>query len=230
MSTENESVNKKDTGIPKCFQYLQSEEAVILDNKKTRLTYLQGETLFKQGAFAPYVLYIVDGLVKVYLQTGHEKQVNLRLAKSDDFLAFSSVFHENVYAYSAVALRDTEICMIDKSALKQLLLKNPDFAMQITSRNFGYENHLLEIIKNISYKQMRGKLASSLVYLSSDIFHHENVFQYLSRQDIADFSSITTESAIKFLKEFEKEDLIKVNGRNITILNTKGLHEISQRG
>lgn len=230
MSTGNESGIKNNPGIPGCFQYLKSDETEILNDKKTRLTYLQAETLFKQGAFAPYVLYIVNGLVKVYLQTGYEKQINLRLSKTDDFLAFSSVFGENVYTYSTVALRDTEICMIDKSALKQLLLKNPDFAMQITSRNYSYENHLLEIIKNMSYKQMRGKLASTLLYLSSEEFSEENVFQYLTRKDLADFSSITTESAIKFIKEFEKEGLLNVDGRNIAVLNKNAMNEISMRG
>ena len=36
-----------------------------LAGQKTRLTYLKGETLFKQGAFAPFVLYVVKGLVKI---------------------------------------------------------------------------------------------------------------------------------------------------------------------
>jgi CRP/FNR family transcriptional regulator, polysaccharide utilization system transcription regulator len=98
--------------------------------------------------------------------------------------------------------------MIEKESLKDILLRNPQFALEVTSRNYRNEKHLLEIIKNLSYKQMRGKLASTLLYLSQDDYQKEDVFEYLSRQDIADFASISTESAIRYLKEFEKENVI----------------------
>ena len=214
----------------KCFHELYEHEFDSIHDKKRQLTYLQGENLFKQGAFAPYVMYVIDGLVKVYLQTGYDKQINLRIAKKGDFLAFSSVFGENIYQYSALALRDSTICMIDKTALSELLLANPDFAMQITSTNIHNENHLYQIIKNVSYKQMRGKLASALIYLSSNKLKDESVFKYLSRQEIADFASISTESAIKFLKEFEKEAILKLENKNIQIIDKAKLEEIERKG
>lgn len=216
--------------ISQCFQVLSQDELEFISGKKTQLTYLQGENLFKQGAFAPYVLLIIEGLVRVYLQTGLDKQINIRLAKSGDFLAFSSVFDDNIYNYSAIALKNSKVCMIDKTGLKQLLLKNPEFAMRITSKNCSNEGHLLEIIKNTSYKQMRGKLASALLYLSGKEFIEQNVFQYLSRQDIADFASISTESTIKFLKEFEKEGILKLRGKDIKISKKDQLQDIGKRG
>ncbi len=108
--------NKKDIIIKNqpCFLELSSEELDILNEKKTQVHYQQGETIFKQGAFAPYVLFVVKGLVKIFLQTGYEKQINLRLANAGEYMAFSSIFDKNVYTYSASALKDTTICMIDK--------------------------------------------------------------------------------------------------------------------
>ncbi len=199
-----------------------------LARNKTRITYLKGETLFKQGAFAPYIIFVVRGLVKVYLQTGFDKQMNISLAKTGDFLAFSSIFGEIIHTYSAQALKDSEICMIEKESLKEVLLKNPRFALEVTSKNYRNEAHLLELIKNISYKQMRGKLASGLLYLSQEEFLKENIFEYLTRQDIADFASISTESAIKFLKEFEKEKLIALKGRSIAITDRSKLGQVSK--
>jgi CRP-like cAMP-binding protein len=213
-----------------CFQSLFPDELDFLDNKKIQLSYMKGENLFKQGAFSPYVMHVVEGIILIYLQTGFDKQINIRLAKTGDFLAFSSLFGENIYTYSAIALKHSRICMIDKTALNKLLLKNPDFAMRITSRNYRNEAHLLEIIKTISFKQMRGKLASTLLYLSGDDFSDEDIFSYLTRQDIADFASISAESAIKFLKEFEKEAILKLKGKDILIVEKEKLEEIAKRG
>lgn len=192
--------------------------------------YLKGETLFKQGAFAPYILYIIEGLVKVFIQTGGTKQINVNLAKTGDFLSFSSMFGSDHYLYSATALRETRVCMIEKLALKQVMLLNPQFALQITSRNNVVESQLVEIIKNLSYKQMRGKLASALCYLSSGEFLYENIFENLSRQDIADFAGITPESAVKYLKEFERDGMIQLHGKNIIISNRESLAWIARTG
>lgn len=211
-------------------EQLIAENLNIGDRQKAKITYLRGEQIFKQGAFAPYIIYVVSGLVKVYLQTGYEKQINITLAKAGDFLAFASVFGESVHTYSAQALKESEICMIEKESLRAALLNNPEFALQITSRNYRIESLLLETIKNLSYKQMRGKLASSLLYLSQEEFAGENVFEYLTRQDLADFASVSAESAIKFLKEFEKEGIVNLNGKNIQLIDTAKLEQISKNG
>ena len=209
---------------------LVEKELDFLQNKKKQLVYSKDENIFKQGAFAPNVIYVQSGLVKVYLQTSQNKKVNISVAKAGDFLALSSVFGEDVYTYSSLALKDTQVCMIDKERLKELLYKNNDFAMRITSNNYKNEKHLLRIIKNISYKQMRGKMASALIYLSQKEFLAEDIFHFLTRQDIADFAPVSTESAIKFLKEFEKDTLLKLSGKDIEILNHEELLAIAKSG
>lgn len=215
---------------PDCFHLISRQEFETLHRKQTQLTYEKGENVFKQGAFAPHVLFIQSGLVKVYLQTGIRKHLNLWIARRGDFLAFSTIFGADSYPYSAVALRDSELLMIEKESLKGLLRTNPEFALRITSKNYGTEQHLLDIVHNLSYKQMRGKLASSLLYLSSEVFLKEDIFSYLSRQDIADFASISVENVVRFLKEFEQEGILKLEGKNIGIADRQKLSAISNTG
>lgn len=213
-----------------CFRDLSPSELEQINKGKTELTYLAGENIFKQGAFSTHLLLITDGLAKVYLQTGRDKQLNLQLAQRGDFLGFASLFGETLHTTSAVALTDTAVCMIDKEQMRNLLLHNAQFAMRITSRNYRNERQLLTIIANMTYKQMRGKLTSTLLYLSGDNFSDLNVFQYLSRQDLASFASVATESAIKLLKEFERDGIITLEGKTITIHNRAALEKIERLG
>jgi len=215
---------------PDCFQLISRKDLEALSENRTQITYLKGETIFKQGAFAPHVLFIQSGLIKVYLQTGRNKVQNLWVSKSGDFLAFSSLFGERTYSYSAVAIKDAELLMIDKESLRKLLQTNPEFGFRITSKNFNSEKHLMELVASLSYKQMRGKLATALLYLGSDILQNEQLFTYLTRQDIADFASISVESVIKFLKEFEKEGILSLAGKDIVITRPESLSEISATG
>lgn len=216
--------------ISDCFQNLTKEDMSFLNEKKIQVSYLKRETIFKQGAFAPHVLFVNKGLAIVYLQVGNSKQINIHLARKGDYLAFSSVFNKKTYQYSAVALTDSTFCMIEKDALKEVISRNSDFALQLISHNNMNESRYLDIITNLSYKQMRGKLASAILYLSSEQFKEDNIFQFLSRQDIADFASITVESTVKFLKEFEKDGLIMLEGKDILIKDEKGLKELDLKG
>jgi len=215
---------------PDCFQLISRDELESLSGKRIQVSYLKGETIFKQGAFAPHVLFIQTGLVKVYLQTGPRKIQNLWISKSGDFLAFSSLFGKAVYPYSAMALEDSVLLMIDKESLGRLLQTNPQFGFRITSRNFSSENHLMEIITSLSAKQMRGKLAATLLYLDAVLPENEQVFSCLTRQDIADFASISVESVIRFLKEFQKDGLLVLKGRAITLSDPERLRLISDTG
>ena len=213
-----------------CFQELVPEELEYLKAEKKQIAYQRGETICKQGAFAPYVLYVVDGLVKVYIELSRNRQKAIRLLKTGDFIAFQAVFGESAYQYTASAVKDSTICMINKDALKKMLFENKDFAFRLVARNYLSENHLLETIKDTIQKQMPGKLASALLYLSSPQFGNESVFPYLTRKDLADFAGITTESTVKILKEFEQDGLIKTDGKDIEIVKKERLEDVSLHG
>ena len=215
--------------ISACFHNLPQEEIDYLAAYKTPVIFVRGETIFKQGAFAPHVLFVIKGNVIIYRQIG-KKRINIRLAKLGDYISLSSIFNNNTYQYSAVSLHDSIICMIDKEALRRVIMRNPDFAWQIISQNDLIENRYLDIINNISYKQMRGKLASAILYLADDEFKNDDIFQYLTRQDLADFASITVESTVKFLKEFENDSIISLEGKDILIKDIHRLEEISTKG
>lgn len=184
----------------------------------------------KQGAFAPYVMYVYEGLIKVYLETGLGKNINLRIIKCGEFVSFQSVLNQSVYNYSAQAITDARICLIDKEGLKKMLKQDIEVAWRIISDNCKSESKLYDIIKNIATKQMPGKLASALLYLSDEQLGYGEVFKHLSRKDVAEFATISLESTVKLLKEFEQEKIIELTGKNIVIKDKNQLKDISLRG
>lgn len=217
-------------GLFSCFKDLPPEDIAVFNNKKTQVRYLKGEIVVKQGAFADNVFFVNEGLVRKYIQLGADKQKNIRLVKTGNFMAIFTIFGETVYPYSAMALKESTVCMIEKQVMIDILTRNPKFAIEVMSKNYKKEHRYIEIIHDLTYKQMRGKVASALLYLSSDDFVNENVFQLLTRQDIADFASVTIESSIKFIKEFEKERIIEFDNKKIIISDKKALEKISKIG
>lgn len=211
-----------------CFNSLTEDELAFIQKSTRSLFFKKGETICKQGSFAPYVIFLSRGLAKIYMELTREKQISTHLAKSGDFISFSSIFNNDEYNTSAAALVDADVCMIEKDAIISLLKSNSDFAYRIIARNWQEGNRLFSIINNLSFKQMAGKLAGTLIYF--DDFAYDNLFDNLSRREIAEFANISIESTVKLLKDFSAEGIIKLDGKTVLIKNRKALEDIARKG
>jgi CRP/FNR family transcriptional regulator len=213
-----------------CFQVLTPDEIELVQASKTQVLFRKGENLTKQGAFASYVLFVLEGLSKQHLEGEASKQMNLRIIRPGEFVGLSAVFGKSTFNYSVVALTDTKVFIIEKSALAKLVQQNGMFAYSIIRRYCDHNTLLYDTIRNLTYKQMNGRLADALLYIDSVNDGTGDVFTLLSRRDIADFAGISTESTVKLLKTFEKDGIIKLDEKSISIENRDVLMEISKRG
>ena len=75
-----------------CFQMLTSEEAEMVKASKTQVLFRKGDNLTKQGAFASYVLFVVSGYARQYVEGDQTKTFNLRVIRPGEFVGLSSVF------------------------------------------------------------------------------------------------------------------------------------------
>ena len=231
MNDFSESTNCLDcTKSSKCFKQLIPSELEFINENKTQVLYRKGENICKQGAFASYVLYISDGLVKLYLESPNHKNINIKILKTSEYIGLSSIYGENIYNYSAVALEDSTICLIEKESFRKLLNNNGNFASEIIRWYCNNEKQLFTKIKSLGHKQMHGRLADTLLYLSDESFNQEELFPVLSRKDLADFACISTESTVRLLAELKNEGIIQIDGKRIKILDRVKLINISKKG
>ncbi|NVN96539.1 MAG: winged helix-turn-helix domain-containing protein [Bacteroidetes bacterium] len=107
---------------------------------------------------------------------------------------------------------------------------NAIFATKILKNYCKQNNFLFTALQNIIYKQMNGRMADALLYLNEEMYDGTSIFPLLSRKDIADFAGTSTESAVKILKSFERDEIIKLDEKNIQIIDKTKLEEISRRG
>ena len=86
---------------------------------------------------------------------------------------------------------------------------------------------------NLTQKHIRGRLAESLLFLQ-DCYGLEQdgatLSIYLSREDLANMSNMTTSNAIRTLSAFANEKIIAIDGKKIKIIDNKELERISEAG
>lgn len=219
----------KDLQAP-CFQTLTPDEVELVRSSKTQVLFRKGDNLTKQGTFASYVLFMMKGLAKQYIEGDQIKNYNLRIIQPGEFVGLSSVFSTNTFNYSSVALTDCHVFLVEKTAISQIISQNGIFGLGIIRRYCEQNVNLFDILRTVLYKQMNGRLAETLLYINGLKSDNPDIFQLLSRKDLAEFSGISTESTVKLLKAFEKDELIKLKDKDIQILNDTQLHEISKHG
>lgn len=213
-----------------CFQILKPEEVELVRSSKTQVQFRKGDNLTKQGTFASYILFVVKGLAVQYIENENTKSFNLRIIQAGEFVGLSSLFSANTFNYSSVALTDCHVLLIEKEAILQIIGKNGIFGLGLIQRYSEQNMNLFDTLRTVMYKQMNGRMAHALLYIDDLKTEFDSIFQLMTRKDIADFAGISTESAVKLLKSLEKEGIIKLNGKNISILNRERLREINLRG
>src|SRR5512133_1544324 len=209
-----------------CFQTLSPEEVELVRASKTQILFRKGDNLTKQGAFASYVLFIISGLARQYVEGGSARNYNLRIIKPGEFVGLSAVFTKNTFNYSSIAITDCQVFLIEKDAIAKVVKQNGMFGFTMITRYCEQNANLFDTLRTVIYKQMNGRIAETLLYIDGFKTENPNIFQLLSRKDIADFAGISTESTVKLLKSFEKDGLIELNEKDIQVINRNGLLEI----
>ena len=212
-----------------CF--IQNIETIEVFNalEKRHINYKKGETIIKEGSRVSNVLYILDGIVKIYIE-GPNKNIIIKLLKSSDFIGLTSLFGDDIYYFSAAALKETKVCSIDRDGIKDLISQSCDFSRETASWYCRNYNIMLTKCLNLGLKQLNGKLANTLLYLNREEFKSIGIFSHISRKDLAELSGMAIESVARILSEFNDEKIIELKGKIIEIKNVELLKNISKTG
>ena len=213
-----------------CFDLLSEDEKKMVDNNMVEVFYKKGEPICKQGSFASKIIFLSEGLVKVYLE-GNPKNLILTITPKNNLVGLPSIFEgNNTFLYSVSPYVDSWAKLIDINVFKQLLKQNAAFSSKIidilnenTAQAYGR-------FFCLTRKQLHGRMSDILLCLSDRIFKSHDFELPLSRTDLADLTGMSTESVIRLMKEFKDDGLIKVSGKNISILAPERLRKISTVG
>ena len=213
-----------------CFELLTAEEKELLNTRSVIVNYKKGEMVCKQGSFASHIMYLEKGLVKIYLE-GNPKDLILTITPQKNLMGLQSLYEgNNTFLYSISTYTDSVVRLVDIQIFKQLLKQNPLFAYRIlnilnesTSQSYGR-------FFSLTHKQLHGRLADILLCLSRKIFKTESFDLPLTRSDLSDLTSMSTESVIRIMKDFKDDGIIDINNKSITLLDMPRLDSISAKG
>ena len=215
------------------FKALTDEQKDLLKEKSTIAQYNKDEIIYKEGDKPTGLLFLSKGQVKIYKEGVGGREQIVRMARANGFIGFRALFAKQNYLATAEAIEESEIYTIEKKTLFNVLKENGEFGLKIIeylASELGFSNTRTV---TLTQKHIRGRLAESLIFLKDTYGFEEDgstLKVYLSREDLANLSNMTTSNAIRTLSSFAQENIISLNGRKIKILDDPELERISERG
>lgn len=210
-------------------QKLSEDQICMLGDNCAEVTFSSGDIIVKQNALSTNIAYIKFGLVKIHLQ-GPIRERIMKIVKAPAYICLPSNFGDKINHFSATALEPTSVCFIDLNLFKKFIYENGDFAYQIILDMSRGELQNFKNCLNNAEKQNIGRIADAILFFSKEIYN-SNIFNLpVTRQELADLTGITRESASRIFTDFNEEKIIEIKGREITILNETLLKQISEKG
>lgn len=196
-------------------------------------TYKKNETIYKEGDRPSHLLCLVSGKVKIYKDgVGGRAQI-VRVVNAVEYFGYRAAFSDENYVTAASAFEPTVIASIPIGMVRHFIMENPQLAWFFLQRLAIALGKSDARTVNLTQKHIRGRLAESILFLKESYGVEADgctLSIYLSREDMANLSNMTTSNAIRTLSVFAQEKLVAIDGRKIKIIDEEALQHISQMG
>lgn len=218
------------TNKSSCFRKLSIPELELIDENRLEVVYKKGETIIKQGSFASSIFFMKKGLLKLYIEGKNDKNLIISIVPEGNLIGLPSLFGDPIFHYSAVAYEESTICLIDMEMFRRFTKENAKFSSEVINIINQSTVQSFDRFFSISQKNIPGRFADLILYLSEKIYKKDKFSFPLSRKDFADLASISIESLSRVLKEFNDDKIINMHGKEIEILEPQLLRRISENG
>jgi len=212
------------------FKSLNDSDLEIANENRFEVKFKTGENIIKQGMPAAHFITLTSGLAKIFIEGVNQKSLILDIITPYHQFGGPGLFLDKRYHYSVTAIEDSTACFTDVNNIKALVRRNPDFAESFIELYSLDNSKTYERFISLTQKQMHGRIADALLYLVYEVYKNTDFNVTISKQDIADLTAMTRDSAIRILKEFHNEKIIQLNGKKMHILDMSALENISLHG
>lgn len=180
--------------------------------------------LYRQADQFVSLYFVKSGFVKSYVVDTEGNELAVSFFMPGEIIGLDGLYSKH-YTSSIIALQDTSVCEIPYDALENLCAAEPElqkYFNELQSRQIvqeqkmtmlrGHKNatdRLLAFLLNMSNRYKRQKLSSLSFRLP------------MTRKDIGGCLGLTLETVSRVFTTLQKQELLTVNGKDVTLKNLK---------
>jgi len=210
-------------GLPKA--QLEKLATIVLDK-----TLKRGQAVFSEGDEASGFYVMLSGRAKVFKLSSEGKEQILHIIGPGEPFGEVPMFAGESFPANAETIEESRILFFPRPAFVALIKSEPSLAMNMLSILSKRLRQFSSLIEDLSLKEVSGRLAAYLLYLSDHDNKSDKLELDISKVQLASLLGTIPETLSRILGKMEGQGLIQVQGRRIKLLERKVLEDLAAGG
>ena len=209
------------------FQKLAAEDRRKVAEVAAVRHYKKGQVIFEQGTPSDAFYTIASGRVKIFRMLPTGKDVILEVFGPGDPVGALAAYDGRPFPASAAALEDTACVVIPRSVFFRLLEEHPSLVRGLM---LGLTQRLVELtnrVTELSGARIEPRFARLFLKLAGEKGRAERGGTFvplaLSRQELADMTGTTIETAIRIMSRWGKQGIVRTEKDGFVVVDRQAL-------
>lgn len=185
----------------------------------------RGEILFEQGEKATGFYVVVSGKVKIYKLSPEGKERVLHIVQSGDTFAEAAIFADGCYPAFAEPLEKTTLLFFPKKDFLELLHQHSQISINIIGGLSKFLRQFVLQIEDLTFRDVPARLARYLLEIGAE--DQTQVTLPFTKTQLASNLGTVSETLSRTFRKLSDEEIIRVKGKTIDILDVDRLHDLS---
>lgn len=190
----------------------------------------KGDTVFFEGENANGFYLVLEGVIKVFKVSSDGKEQILHILGPGEPFGEVPVFSGQRFPANAEPIIQSRLLFFARKDFIGLISGNPSLALNMIAVLSMRLREFAAQIENLSLKEVPGRLATYLIYLSGEQNNNGMVNLDISKGQLASLLGTIPETLSRIFNRMSKQGLIKVKDRAVMILDPEGLETLAAYG
>jgi CRP-like cAMP-binding protein len=191
----------------------------------------KGDYLFHEGAASEGFYVVQRGAINVHRVSATGKEQVIHVFRAGQSFAEAALASEGGYPADARAIEESTVLLIPKTDFLGLLRSRPELALRMLGSMSQHLRVLITLLDDLTLKDVESRLANWLLKRCPRPLRPGPVTFELDRTKrvLAAELGTVSETLSRTLAKFRAEQLVRADGRKITILHPQKLDALLRR-
>ncbi|MBW1995448.1 MAG: Crp/Fnr family transcriptional regulator, partial [Deltaproteobacteria bacterium] len=203
---------KEPIGSIPLFRELPDRQRRALASLVVDKPYKRGETVFSEGDEGSGFYVIISGRVKIFKFSPDGKEQILHIFGPGDPIGEAAMFAGKPFPANAAALEESRLFFFSRIEFMRLIKQDPTLAMNMLAVLSQRLQRFAALIEHLSLKEVPGRLAAYLLYLSAQRPAKETLQFDISMKQLSSLLGTIPETLSRIVTRMNKAGLIRSEG------------------
>lgn len=188
----------------------------------------KGGFLFHQGDQAEGFYVVQRGAIKIHRINAWGKEQVVHIARPGGSFGEAILATDIGYPADACAVEDSSIILIPKAEFTRLLQRQPKLSLRMVASMGQHLRNLVTLIDDLTLKDAETRLANWLVRRcpNPDSAKAVSIQLGVTKMVLAAELGTASETLSRTLAKFRAQNLVKVQGKTVTVLSPAKLNQL----